>query len=194
VSPLPLKGCLKGSSELKVSVSSTQGVVSGQLVATAEAGVAVFDSLIVTAHPNTYTLSFNAEGDEVEELRASLSIRSCRMGEHNITEGKICSVCQPGFYGFDPKVPCQACKAEANCTGGSTLIPKNGYWHSTPFSTQFHQCLVTKACSYMERQEMLSTFHDGSNIPGKKIYSNDEYPQCYTVCPLVGLRAVDLND
>lgn len=182
-SSLPLCSLLdeRGDLEMKVTVSSTQGVVSGQLVATANAGVVVFDSLIVTAHPATYTLIFQAEEDVVESYLVSLSIRSCYIGEHNITEGKICSRCQPGFYGFDPAIPCQACKARANCTGGASLIPKDGFWHSTPFSTQFHECLVRRACSYRSREESLFALSLTNITPSMNTYSNDDYPQCRNV-------------
>lgn len=166
---------------MKVTVSSSQGVVSGQLVASAHAGVVVFDSLVVTAHPGTYTLVFKAEDDVVESGLASLSIRACNIGEHNITEGKICSVCQPGFYGFDPAIPCQACKTQANCTGGASQVPKNNFWHSTPFSTQFHECLVPRACSYLDREKQLTVAVESGITPGATLYSNEEYPQCNRV-------------
>lgn len=166
---------------MKVSVSSTQGVVSGQLVATAKSGIVEFDSLIVTAHPAFYTLIFSAEQDIVESYFGTLSIRHCYIGEHNITEGKICSACQPGFYGFDPAIPCQACKIQANCSGGASLVPKNGYWHSTPFSPQFHECLVRTACTYEGREADLANALTSSMKPSTTIYTNDIYPQCNEV-------------
>ena len=161
-----------------MTATSNQGIVSGQLVATAKAGIVVFDSLVVTAHPGTYTLFFVPAEDVMKQYLISVHIRQCNIGEHNITEGKICSACQPGFYGFDPAIPCQACKNEANCSGGASQVPRNGYWHSTPFSTQFHECLVPRACSYGNRHVKLSEFADKGVRPNGKTYSNDEYPQC----------------
>ena len=166
---------------MKVTVSSQQGIVSGQLVATAVAGIIEFDSLVVTAHPGVYQLTFNAEDDVVAAFLVSLSIRRCNIGEHNITEGKICSVCQPGFYGFDPAIPCQACKSTANCSGGASQVPKNGYWHSTPFSPLFHECLVRRACAYANREENLSAFLDEGIVPGTTVFTNERYPQCNEV-------------
>ena len=168
---------------MKVTVSSQQGIVSGQLVAKAVAGIIEFDSLVVTAHPGIYQLIFNAEDDVVAAFLVSLSIRKCNIGEHNITEGKICSVCQPGFYGFDPAIPCQACKSAANCSGGASLVPKNGYWHSTPFSPLFHECLVRRACAYDDREEKLSAFLDEGITPSTTVFTNEAYPQCNEARP-----------
>jgi len=168
-------------SKMKVTVSSSQGIVSGQLVSTAEAGVVVFDSLIVTADPDIYTLTFQPEVDIVSSLLLSLSIRHCRIGEHNITHGKLCSPCEPGFYGFDPSVPCQACESQAICAGGASVVPKNGYWHSNPFSPQFHECLVPGACAYRDRDQKLLEIVNKGVKPVARVFPTEEYPQCRKV-------------
>eukprot|EP00210_Caulerpa_lentillifera_P007342 g7018.t1 len=165
-------------SQMKVTVSSNRGIISGQLVSTAEAGIVVFDSLIVTADPDIYTLTFQPEENIVSSLFISLSIRRCKIGEHNITQGKICSICQPGFYGFDPSIPCQACESQAKCHGGASVVPKDGYWHSNPFSPQFHECLVPDACSYPHRETKLTKALSKGIKPVERVFLTDEYPQC----------------
>lgn len=170
-------------SQMKVTVSSSRGIISGQLVSTADAGIVVFDSLIVTADPDVYTLTFQPEESIVTPLLVALSIRQCRIGEHNITHGKICSVCQPGFYGFDPSVPCQACESQAVCKGGASMVPKDGFWHSNPFSPQFHECLVPHSCSYKDREEKLSEIFNQGIKPVERVFPESEYPQCRKVKP-----------
>lgn len=164
---------------LKVQAISEH--IAGQLVSVAENGIVTFDALTFTADPGTYSLIFLA--DDLPPVRSSVTIRSCIIGEFNVTDQKICTNCSAGFFGLDPMVPCQQCHESAECTGGPVLVPRDGHWHSTPYSPQIHTCLSSEACSYDGRLDVLRTFYDDlhSLEPGNVLLSNFEYPQCSKV-------------
>ena len=164
--------------------------VSGQRIAVADEGVVVFDSVRVNTVPGNYSLKLFAEG--VDVVTKPFSIRTCRPGEFNVTDQRICSACVAGKYSFLPKVECRDCDAHAVCSGGAALVPKDSYWHSSPFSTQFHKCLVEEACAYedgsMTREEVLDSFYKNlsqgqveSVKESGRQFSNEEYKQCTKV-------------
>ena len=41
---------------------------------------------------------------------------------------------------------CSSCPAQATCTGGAVVVPKPGFWHSSPQSTLMHRCPNPDAC------------------------------------------------
>lgn len=61
-----LKVIKGGISDSNLSVSARSNVVRGQLDATAHRGVATFDSLVVTAPPGNYMVSFH--GDNIKSV------------------------------------------------------------------------------------------------------------------------------
>lgn len=152
--------------------------IAGQLVTVAESGVATFDSITVTADPGAYEITFLADG--LPPVRSSFSIRGCVMGEFNVTDKKICTSCSSGFYGHDPLVPCQQCSERAECPGGPVLVPKNGFWHSTPFSPQLHRCLSDDACDFDGRIEQLMDFYSDRStlVRSDQPVESAVYPQC----------------
>lgn len=164
---------------LKVQAISEH--IAGQLVSVAENGIVTFDALTFTADPGDYSLKFLADG--LPPVESSVTIRSCMIGEFNVTDQKICTNCSTGFYGLDPMAPCQQCNEHAECSGGPVLVPKDGHWHSTPYSPQIHSCLSSEACSYDNRLEILSAFYADRNSlePGDVLLTNSEYPQCSEV-------------
>ena len=56
---------------------------------------------------------------------------------------------------------CDACPEGAQCFGGERVVPKNGYYHSSPRSYQFHECISNKACTYEGRIEKLENLRSG---------------------------------
>lgn len=88
----------------------------------------------------------------------TFSTRECYPGEEI---GDIeCNICPPLQYAFDPNPPgCLPCEENAVCTGGAVLVPLDGYWHSSPFSPRFHECIVKKACVYEGRVDRLAAFY-----------------------------------
>ena len=103
-------------------------------------------------------VSIEAADDPSLRTEIAFSTRSCYPGEE---ETEIsCDVCRPTEYTFSPASPgCQQCEPHAICNGGAAMVPEDGYWHSTPFSPQFHECIVREACSYPGREEILTAFY-----------------------------------
>lgn len=56
--------------------------------------------------------------------------------------------CPVNTYSLDnSSTTCTPCPEKgAYCAGGTRLYPLAGWWHSTPFSTQFHRCPTPDAC------------------------------------------------
>lgn len=115
----------------------------------------------------------------------SFSTRKCHPGE--IETGNTCERCEPGTYSFDPNLSCKDCPDHAQCPGNSSLVPVDGYWHSSPFSTQFHKCIVKEACIYTGREERLEAYYRNTtqvsdhlaDLNGDSdLRSFEEYEQC----------------
>ena len=48
---------------------------------------------------------------------------------------------------FDPTdTTCLPCPDQASCSGGATLVPSQGFWHSAADSASMVQCPNSKAC------------------------------------------------
>jgi hypothetical protein len=65
----------------------------------------------------------------------------CIPGE--VVDQGVCRKCLPSTYSLvpGPEAKCQVCPENAVCaTGGDSLIPEAGYWHSSPYSSQIHRC------------------------------------------------------
>jgi hypothetical protein len=72
----------------------------------------------------------------------------CGLGEY-LTNG-YCACCQVHTYSYanmHRNTQCEKCPEFAFCPGADKILPLAGYWHSSPQSTQMHQCpLQTLAC------------------------------------------------
>ncbi|CAD7700049.1 unnamed protein product [Ostreobium quekettii] len=171
--------------------------ISGQRTADALNGIVVFDSIRVNAPPGNYSLVLSAS--DLERVTVPFSIRDCIPGEFNVSSQNICDPCATDEYSFLPTVPCRDCDSDALCAGGSSLVPQDGFWHSSPFSIQFHQCLVEEACklapdvvivgkrnqSMTTRSDILADFYTNLTLKEVelalqtgRVYSNEEYRQC----------------
>lgn len=153
----------------------------GQVVATAEKGIAKFSTIKVTALPSIYAMTFH--GERVLNITGLYNVRPCLIGEYNVTESKICTNCSSGFFGIDPSIECDRCDGGANCTGGPVIAPHDGFWHSSPYSPLIHACLVSEACTYDGRNENLVDFFSNRTAldPSNKILLNEEYKLCSIV-------------
>ncbi|GMH38574.1 hypothetical protein BSKO_06458 [Bryopsis sp. KO-2023] len=169
-----------GITDAELKVEAVSPHVLGQQVATTNKGQVLFDAVRLTAEPGDYPLTFTAP--RVKNVTVRYSIRTCNVGEFNLTQNGICSECVEGFVGFQPEFPCDRCMANAHCPGGPVLLLDDGFWHSTPYSDQLHECLVDGACSYNNRRERLHEFYKNVNDlkPSRNHVENDVYPLCNT--------------
>ncbi len=74
-------------------------------------------------------------------------MRACTLGEVQ-PSNDTCMTCPATTYSFTPTAShCIApCPANANCSGGATVVPALGYWHSAPNSTYMAACPNGGAC------------------------------------------------
>eukprot|EP00210_Caulerpa_lentillifera_P004272 g4075.t1 len=107
-------------------------------------------------------LVIQSSDGRVTEVRVQFSTRVCVLGES--IQDHRCTACLPNQYGFSPtNNSCRSCEHNAICQGRAALVPVNGYWHSTPFSPQFHTCFFPEACTFENRTEKLTHFYKDSN-------------------------------
>lgn len=83
---------------------------------------------------------------------------------------------------FHPEAGCLPCEKEAQCRGGAALVPNPGWWHSTPYSPDFHECIIHEACDYTNRIENLTVFYSDPAALVLNNNSNEDYKQCSQVC------------
>uniref|UniRef100_A0A383WA53 Right handed beta helix domain-containing protein n=1 Tax=Tetradesmus obliquus TaxID=3088 RepID=A0A383WA53_TETOB len=112
-------------------------------------GLALLAEVKLRARPGTYTLAVASTTDkDVAPALVHVEVRSCEVGEVTNELGDACEPCSPGSYSLDPaNFTCDACPLHASCPGGSTVVPLEGYWHSSTTSPQIHACPNAKACS-----------------------------------------------
>lgn len=80
--------------------------------------------------------------------------------------------CPASTYSLNPNSKsCEPCPVGASCTGGATLQPQPGWWHSSPFTPQMHRCPNPAACDQSRRNASSSG-------------SSDELPPPAQVCGL----------
>eukprot|EP00803_Ostreobium_quekettii_P003270 evm.model.scf_1296.1 EVM.evm.TU.scf_1296.1 scf_1296:1031-7786(-) len=158
---------------IAVSVS-----VTGETIAMAKNGVATFTGLIGFDESGNRSVIFTSES--LTSTSMTVEIRSCLVGEEEENEGKGCQRCPNNFYTFKPEQECLQCPEEAICTGGATLAPRDGFWHSTPYSPNILECIVRDACQYRGRASNLTAFYTNLTalMPSNLTLSNEEYPQC----------------
>ncbi len=114
------------------------------------------------------------------ETNLTFSTRECFPGE--IEASNECQLCQTDQYSFNTSSICSDCENRAKCSGGSSLVPIDGYWHSTPFSPQFHECIIKEACEYksrkdvdIERENVLKQYYEDSSKISAEIAELDLY-------------------
>eukprot|EP00210_Caulerpa_lentillifera_P004309 g4112.t1 len=116
------------------------------------------------------------------QVKVTFSIKACTIGQY--IHDSLCMTCPSDQYGFNTlEVSCVVCEPHAICEGGAVLVPIQGYWHSTPFSPQFHSCFLPEACTYESRTKKLTHFHTDTeqlqellNQLDQYIEDNEEHP------------------
>eukprot|EP00210_Caulerpa_lentillifera_P007389 g7062.t1 len=169
-----------GISDSVMSVNIDSSIISGQRVASAKNGVVNFTRVIARGQPRHHLLVFEPNSLTIKSIQRKFSIRQCFPGEFRIDDQNICDECREEYFGFNYTYNCDGCPDNAICPGAATLVPKNGYWHSTPFSPIMHECIMEDACSYKDREKKLRDFFkDPSQLEVEnRTFNNEDYPQC----------------
>ena len=76
-----------------------------------------------------------------------VTVQPCSVGQVQEVSQPVCTTCLPSTFSLDPEhYHCDACPANANCSGGAAFIPPEGSWHSGPNSTNIVECPHAAAC------------------------------------------------
>ncbi|KAL0021752.1 hypothetical protein WJX79_003206 [Trebouxia sp. C0005] len=113
-------------------------------------GVITITDMMLSAVPGAYTLMVSLPDyptTQVPPESRPLTVRVCTLGEVQ-PSNDTCMTCPVTTYSFTPTASkCIApCPANANCSGGATVVPALGYWHSAPNSTYMAACPNGGAC------------------------------------------------
>eukprot|EP00210_Caulerpa_lentillifera_P004303 g4106.t1 len=119
-------------------------------------------------------LIIHSTQNESIRVEVNFSTRACAIGQY--FHDTLCSMCPPDQYGFNAsEISCTSCEINAVCEGGAALVPIDGYWHSTPFSPQFHSCFLPKACTYENRDKNLTYFYADTDQLQELLNQLDQY-------------------
>lgn len=103
-----------------------------------------------------------ARGEVVDWLHAEPICRACPSTAYSLWEDKRnatagTAAAHPAPAASSPQGPgassstagdgnCRTCPTNAVCPGGASVLPRLGYWHSSPTSIQMHKCVHADAC------------------------------------------------
>ena len=123
----------------------------------------------------TSAIEFRYQRSDGKQLLAHLNFttRECVPGEVESDTG--CSSCPADRYSFNTSSLCLDCEEHAQCPGGSVLVPEDGYWHSTPFSPRFHECIIKEACVYENRMDRLAKYYENATLVLEDLEELDRY-------------------
>lgn len=136
------------------------------------------------AVPGQYYITLNVDpvrdGAHPLEKNVTLYVRTCRIGEHALEDGKGCANCTAGFYNFHPNTEnCTSCpKYIARCDG-ETVIPLEHYWQSSSHTSRIYNCLNRNSCTYAGREKALRKMAQ-ENITLERTWDKG-YPLCNEV-------------
>ena len=152
---------VRGIDDASLELALLSDSIGGALKYTASNGVAVINSTFARGVNRSSNLTIISERHRRVRIQIVLNIRECLPGETE--QQDLCLPCQKDQYGFDPGQNCHSCEENALCDGGAALVPKSGFWHSTPFSPVFRQCILPAACDYKARHRRLTQFYQNSS-------------------------------
>lgn len=140
--------------------------LEGTTVQKIKNGSVIFDHLILFSNPVNISLylKFTCNAIDQNMLNFNLSflqiqnyetissglnylmilpvfIRSCLPGEIYDKNISVCSSCPVLSYSFDPEdTKCVECPINSDCFGGMNFSLHPGFWRSSIFSDNYHQC------------------------------------------------------
>ena len=122
-------------------------------------------------------IKFEIDHPDGRALTADVNFttRKCHPGE--LEMDIECLRCPIDQYSFDPSSTCRDCDQYAHCSGGASFAPMDGYWHSTPFSPQFHECTIRQACAYEGRREILEAYYQDPGVIADDLEVLEAYMQ-----------------
>ena len=108
------------------------------------------------AKPGNYTVLVNFDEDILKEEEINVTVQNCTIGEASLRDGTFCEPCSSTSYNFNTSATeCEPCPANGNCEK-KAIVPKQGYWNSSPCSEHIQRCLTEEACDSGNRQDELA--------------------------------------
>ncbi|KAG2493106.1 hypothetical protein HYH03_008769 [Edaphochlamys debaryana] len=161
--------------------------VSGQLEVRARNGTSTFSALRLRGREGLHNVSMAAFCyDPARDLltdQLQIYVRPCGINEFlapkNLDE---CIPCDYETYNFNVSaVTCNACPEDAACRYPGEpsranpdapigyLVPDDGFWHSSFYSEQIHECPNSASCTYDNRSDAIAALQQQIFNIGKKI-------------------------
>ena len=163
-----------GIEDANLDVSITSDDIVGDQRYSAEKGIVTIDNTQAWGINRDSTVTIASRRDSSIKVVLHLSTRECYPGE--IEHDDVCNACPTDQYSFLPsRMKCESCEENAECGGGAVLVPREGYWHSTPFSPVFHKCTYFTACHYDRRREKLMQFYEDPEELKRQLDRLDRY-------------------
>ena len=158
----------QGIDDANLTLLLESDAISGERRYTAVNGIAEIRFTKAKGFGVSSNLIVLSERDPELHVDIPFSIRECYPGE---IQGDTCTSCHMNQYSFRPEEgSCQPCERDAICKGGANRVPKQGYWHSTPFSPVFRACIQKEACSYDGREDSLGNLLNGTDDDPKAVH------------------------
>ena len=148
----------RGIDDASVGLSLVSPNIGGAIHYVTTNGTARIDA--TTARGIGIVSNVEIQNDRVPSIRTqtAFSTRQCYPGE--FATGDSCHPCPADVYSFNASLgQCHPCEVHAKCKGQASLVPEDGYWHSTPFSPKFHRCIEKEGCRFDDREEKLDAFY-----------------------------------
>ena len=150
-----------GNASVEAVMWSTEQFFAGNISVFLDNGEAEISGVTVFQRPGMYRVNIDFSEAVLPRLTIVVSVRDCEFGESRQANGTFCSPCSESQFNFDADQACRACPENGNCSAGTAIQPKAGYWHGDPCSQRIQQCPVEEACAFADRAEELSALTKG---------------------------------
>lgn len=145
-----LKTLNEGGIQISTDDDSLIKIINGQVLIVN--GVANLDNLIIIGKPGSNTTVIISYINQNLRLNYTMRIyfRMCKRGE--IYLNLQCILCESFVYSLDDsptvskKESCDICPLNADCPGGSLIIPHKNYWRLNENSTIILPCVSIYSC------------------------------------------------
>jgi len=105
-------------------------------------------------------IRFTSDASKLDfQQKFQILISPCMDAEHLNAFTKACDSCPKGTYSFSADQPCQKCPKDAECPGGSILMPNKGFWISTSNKTSI-EILECRKDGILRCNSTLSAFEE----------------------------------
>ena len=148
-----------------LAVALLSDYVNGKTRYKAHNGVICINETLVSGFGVTATVIITSDDARDLSVLVNFTTVGCMPGALLFEQSSACFHCEGGSYSFTTfREDCHKCEDNADCMGTTVLVPKEGYWHSSPFSPFMHLCLVLDACKFDYRAENLTKYYANSSF------------------------------